>query len=208
MTEKTTKPGIYAITHIASGKVYVGSSANIQKRWSQHRGDLRKGRHKNPHLQAAWSLYGETAFEFTVLEEVWELTALPVAEQAHIDRTGAMGPSGYNVCIAGGSRLGIRHSPATCAKIGASKIGNKNRMGATLSPESREAIRQKLIGRKAATETIAKLSAMRRGRKKSPEHIAKMVASRRATIAARVELKLCDRSGRLLGRGDAHGGAI
>ena len=31
------KSGIYKITHIDSGKVYVGSAVNFPKRWSDHR---------------------------------------------------------------------------------------------------------------------------------------------------------------------------
>jgi predicted GIY-YIG superfamily endonuclease len=46
----TEKPGIYAIRHLESGKVCVGSASNISKRWHRHKKDLRLGVHKNKHL--------------------------------------------------------------------------------------------------------------------------------------------------------------
>ena len=80
----TEKPGIYIIRHIESGKVYVGSASNISKRWHRHRKDLRLGRHPNKHLQAAWTMYGEDAFVFEILELTGEFDA---REQYWIDKT-------------------------------------------------------------------------------------------------------------------------
>jgi hypothetical protein len=58
----TTRSGIYAIRCLANGKVYVGSSAGIDARWSEHRYDLNAGRHHSPHLQNAWVKYGAAGF--------------------------------------------------------------------------------------------------------------------------------------------------
>lgn len=44
--------GIYKITNIYSGKVYVGQSKNIFKRRMQHFSELERGTHKNAALQA------------------------------------------------------------------------------------------------------------------------------------------------------------
>lgn len=38
-------------------------------RWSEHRRRLNKGDHVNPHLQAAWKLYGQERFIFSVIDE-------------------------------------------------------------------------------------------------------------------------------------------
>lgn len=73
----TERPGVYAIVHVGTGRVYVGSTSNLSKRWSRHRQELRDGTHRNAHLQAAWNLYGEDAFEWRVLviiepsERIW-----------------------------------------------------------------------------------------------------------------------------------------
>ena len=60
--------GIYLITHISTGRPYVGLTGQkegFEKRWNGHRKVLRRGEH-NPHLQNAWNKYGEEAFSFTV----------------------------------------------------------------------------------------------------------------------------------------------
>lgn len=61
---------IYAITHVASGKKYIGSSVTILHRWSDHRSDLRRNRHHCAHLQNAWNKYGEAAFAFSILKSL------------------------------------------------------------------------------------------------------------------------------------------
>jgi group I intron endonuclease len=78
------KTGIYSITCNPTEKVYIGSSVQIYRRWSQHRTKLRKGNHTSPHLQKAWTKHGESAFEFKVVEEC-ELEKLIEREQYYID---------------------------------------------------------------------------------------------------------------------------
>lgn len=59
--------GIYLIK--IDKHLYVGSSLNISSRLSDHRMRLRKSRHCNPIVQAAFTKYGEDSCTFTVLEE-------------------------------------------------------------------------------------------------------------------------------------------
>lgn len=61
--------GIYKIENTQNGKVYVGSSINIQKRWLKHQSELRLNRHPSHKLQAAYNLFGKDAFEYSVIEE-------------------------------------------------------------------------------------------------------------------------------------------
>lgn len=61
---------IYAITRTESGHAYVGSTISLSERWSEHRTDLKRGRHHCRHLQHAWTLYGQDAFAFSVLEQL------------------------------------------------------------------------------------------------------------------------------------------
>src|SRR5689334_10397216 len=51
--------GIYQIRCVRTGKIYVGSAVNLRARWDFHRRALAINQHHNPHLQAAWNLYGE-----------------------------------------------------------------------------------------------------------------------------------------------------
>lgn len=64
------QPGVYAIRNLRTGAFYVGSTRDLRRRFAGHRGALRRGRHQTATLQAAWNEDGETAFEFTVLEEL------------------------------------------------------------------------------------------------------------------------------------------
>lgn len=95
--------GIYQITCVPTGKVYVGSTVNIRERWYRHRRLLRVGKHQNPHLQAAWDRYGEACFELSILElaERWDLL---IVEQKWIDRIGCADPArGFNIYETAGS---------------------------------------------------------------------------------------------------------
>lgn len=60
--------GVYKITCLANNKIYIGSSSNILKRWSNHRYELRHDTHSNRYLQNAWNKYGEDSFKFEVVE--------------------------------------------------------------------------------------------------------------------------------------------
>jgi len=103
----TEAPGIYAITHLRTGRVYVGSASNISKRWSAHRKALRLGRHLNPHLQLAWTKYGECAFSFSIIEVTDNLTA---REQFWIDELQAVA-EGFNICPIARSSRGVKRGP-------------------------------------------------------------------------------------------------
>jgi len=95
-------PGIYAITHIASGKQYVGSSANIGMRWAAHRHNLRKDKHCSTYLQRAWNKFGSEAFAFSVLEVLSDTSTILVREQHWIDTLVPV----YNTCKVAGTTLG------------------------------------------------------------------------------------------------------
>src|SRR5262249_49580544 len=85
----TTLPNcssVYQIRCLPTGKIYIGSSVNMEKRYHHHRQSLIAGNHRNPYLQQAWNKYGEEAFEFSVLEVV-EPANLLNTEQYWIDKT-------------------------------------------------------------------------------------------------------------------------
>lgn len=81
--------GVYAIRNTLDGAVYVGSTADIDARWAQHRAALDRASHPDEQLQAAWIRDGAAAFEFILLEPVEDGDALAQAEQRWIDRYGA-----------------------------------------------------------------------------------------------------------------------
>lgn len=176
--------GIYAIQHKESGKLYVGSSVNMQKRLREHFRLLNLWKHANQHLQAAWNKFGESAFECRVIEMVACIDDLYAAEQVHLDALNAYdGAHGYNKAKSTTApQRGLKRSAETCAKIGASKIGNKNRLGAEITAEMRERIAKKLRGTKASDATRAKLSAAKKGVSHSPEWSAKIGATHKGKV--------------------------
>jgi hypothetical protein len=61
------KPALYLIEQVSTGLVYVGSTADVSRRWTGHRRALRAGTHVNKRLQAAWDTDGPAGFTWTVL---------------------------------------------------------------------------------------------------------------------------------------------
>jgi hypothetical protein len=88
--------GIYRIT--GPGRVYVGSSDNIPRRWKTHRAQLRGNRHHNYRLQAAWNEHGEAAFSWEVVQVVADIAGLVTAEQSSLDAAMRSGPV-YNLAL-------------------------------------------------------------------------------------------------------------
>src|SRR5699024_6185540 len=63
------KMGIYMIKNEKTGRVYIGSSADIDKRFEYHINDLQRGNHGNYELQNDWShSTGKNIFTFKELE--------------------------------------------------------------------------------------------------------------------------------------------
>ncbi len=61
--------GIYTITNKVTGKLYIGESLDIYRRWhDEHIPQLRKNSHYNRELQNDFNKYGEENFSFEVLE--------------------------------------------------------------------------------------------------------------------------------------------
>lgn len=61
--------GIYAIRNKVNGHLYIGQSVDIERRWSGHKSEFRKGTHGNAHLSSAFAKYGEDSFELIILEQ-------------------------------------------------------------------------------------------------------------------------------------------
>lgn len=203
---------IYQIQHIASGKVYVGSTNNWPRRLAEHKAELRGDRHCNAHLQRAWNKHGEPEFVFSVLENLQAINRLVEREQRWIDELGAA-ISGYNMCPAAGTTRGLPCSDEKKAKISAANTGRvysevakqrirDARAKQTIIPESiaktraantglkrtaefRAHVSACLAGVTRSAETRAKLAAANIGKKASAETRAKMSESAKAARARR-----------------------
>lgn len=62
------KSGVYTIVNKLNNKIYVGESIDVKKRLTQHKSDLKNGRHPNLHLQRSVNQEGIENFEFQLLE--------------------------------------------------------------------------------------------------------------------------------------------
>ena len=61
--------GVYGIKNVKSGKMYIGKSVDVYRRWRSHFVKLGKGIHINPHLQSSYNKYGESFFVCGVIEQ-------------------------------------------------------------------------------------------------------------------------------------------
>lgn len=152
--------GIYCITNIINGKRYVGQTSNtFKRRWAQHKSELNKNKHNNPHLQNSWNKYGEDNFIFEVLEEC-EGETIDNAEIFWIYTFRTLNREyGYNLDLGGGRG----HSEETNRKISKSLTGK---------PRSDEVKRKLSIankGKKMSEASRLKISQTNTGAKRSEE---------------------------------------
>ena len=178
------KQGIYKIVNRTNDHFYIGSAVDLGRRKTRHFSELRNQRHNNPRLQAAWNLYGEAAFEFTVLEYVADRADLYVAEdrwlRGHVGTAycynlgmAAIAPM-LGLCGEKSPTWGYRHTEEAKAKIAAAGRGRK------ISQSARDKRSAKLKGRTISQAQRAQISATLSGEgnfwygKKRPDHGAKV----------------------------------
>lgn len=184
--------GIYLITHIESGRKYVGQSRDIHLRWTQHA----KGG-TNGYLARAVSVHGWGAFSSKILE-LCEIPNLNEKEVFWILHHSCISPSGFNLSSGGKQRsvftpdvlqrmsaahMGKRNTLESIAKTAAANRGTKRteeqrqRMSESAKkkvlPDSvREACRARVSAILHNPKTIAKAAAARVGLKRNPAAIA------------------------------------
>lgn len=148
--------GVYKITNIENGKVYIGSSKDINKRITAHIRELKKNIHDNTHLQSAWNKYGKEKFEFSILEFVPDINILLEREQFWMDKYQCYKRDfGYNMLPTAGSPDGNR-----------------------LSKETRKRISESNKGRNCTAETKQKISNSQKGKvhtQEEREHTSKVI---------------------------------
>jgi group I intron endonuclease len=161
---------IYRILNVVTDHFYIGSAGKPKRRKWEHWSELKKGVHHCHALQAAWTLYGEDAFEFEIIEVVAEADKFLIEDTHLLQHAGS--PECYNTAMssqvppavtaetalkiqksmrllyadkANHPRTGKLHTPESKAKISASRTGKQAgaahyRYGQTVSPEVRAKI--------------------------------------------------------------------
>jgi hypothetical protein len=71
---KETKPvlGAFAIRCTPTGRVWVGTSRNLDAIKNRSWFSLRNGNHSDKSLQEEWNAHGESAFQYEILEKLDE----------------------------------------------------------------------------------------------------------------------------------------
>lgn len=103
--ERVKPSGIFQIKNTVNGKVFLGSSLNLEGPLNRHRFMLRIGSHPNKALQKDWDELGPDKFVFEILEVVKikddpnfnlkdELTLL---EMIWLEKLEPVGERGYNI---------------------------------------------------------------------------------------------------------------
>ena len=171
--------GIYKLTS-PSGKVYIGQSINIERRWcNHHMPSSGKG-----HLQKAIAKYGRKAFIREILKtfETRNQRILDLYEEIYILVYDAMNPDvGYNMKSGGHSSY--------YSEDARRRMSEAQRKRAKPSEETRQRMRegQKLRGShgpvsQATKDKIAVALTGRSGKKHTPESRKKMSESRKALV--------------------------
>ena len=159
--------GVYQIENLINGKLYIGSSNQIERRFYLHKWDLRRGKHHSITLQRAWDKYGESAFNFSVI-----IYCAPDVrqsyEQIYLDRLETVNPEkGYNICCdavaAGMGRVWTDEQR---------KAKSRERKGKKLSPEAYKTLLSTrksgqdhwFYGKRHTKESLKKISIALKGR--------------------------------------------
>jgi hypothetical protein len=103
--KQTLQPmGIYQIRNIVNGKIFIGSSKNLDGRLNRNRFQLEQGLHMNKELQNDYNQFGEGKFSFEVLDYLepkedtnYDYTEeLKVLEEMWLERLQPYNEKGYN----------------------------------------------------------------------------------------------------------------
>jgi group I intron endonuclease len=160
---------VYKILNRVTGKFYIGYSKSTANRWREHRNSLRRGDHHCSHLQRAWNLYGDLAFEFIRLIECTDIDQARKEEQKMLDQYFESGVM-YNSVGSNDLRVVIKHATS---KEGALKSAASRRNSIKFKQSAANNIRNantpEVVAKRVAT-------AMRNGR---------LGESRRLSIFAR-----------------------
>lgn len=175
---------IYLITNKINGKIYVGQCLGLARdRWCRHKYDARLNRYPS-RIGNAIRKYGDNAFDVSILvNNVASKELLDYLEQYFIVMYDTRNPDiGYNLTDGGDGAYGLKMSSEACAKIGKTKIGNKNCVGRFMSEATRNKISEgnkkhwatvPIEQRKWKESSKQKLIATIKGKKHTAEHIKK-----------------------------------
>ena len=102
--ERQKPAGIFQVKNLANGRVFLGSSLNLEGPLNSAKFMLTIGMHRNELLQKEWNQYGPDKFVFEILEVVKAtddpnfnlIDELTLLEQIWFEKLQPVGERGYN----------------------------------------------------------------------------------------------------------------
>ena len=148
--------GVYLITNLINGHMYVGGSVDIMRRFRQHKLGVDADIHP---IDNAIKKYGVDNFSFQIITELppdWKIIGEHEKYWIKFYNT-FKDPKHYNLTKGGEGKNGYIPSPETCKKMSESLKGHD------CSPETRRKISEAHKGKKRDDETKQKISETLKG---------------------------------------------
>lgn len=187
--------GIYKLTCIPNGKIYIGKTVDFRRRFTEHKYCEKKIKGRC-YFQYVIKKYGWDAFDIEILEIFKNFNrnkdnqALIDKETYYIELFNSTDRNiGYNLCNSSNDRTGILHSEESKEKMSKAKLGKtcseetkekmkQSKLGCSLSIKHKESISQGNIGKICSDEKRKALRVSNLGQSRSEETKEKMRQAR------------------------------
>jgi group I intron endonuclease len=101
---KKFKMGVFQIKNNINGKIFIGSSLDLNAIWNRQKIQLKFGNHPNAELQKDWKEFGEDSFSYEILSELKHLDEkekdyqkeVAILEELYRDELKPFEDKGYN----------------------------------------------------------------------------------------------------------------
>ena len=161
---------IYRVTNMVNGKVYIGQTRNLSRRWGDHK---RAG--CDFHFHRAIRKHGAENFKFEVIDECLSSHEADLQEVYFIKESCShRSEYGYNKTLGGTSIVGFSDESIAARRGREVSLETRKKLaeasrGFRHSEETKDLLRKKATGRKVTEETKRKLAESGLGRKQSEE---------------------------------------
>lgn len=179
-------PAAYALTHQATGSVYVGSTHNLYNRINQHKTRLAAGTHRNKNIQAVFD--SDPKFNLAYVQTETKEDALDI-EQQLLDSLKDTVPLLNVAADARRAGAGLRLSAETKAKLSAATTEQFASEEARLKHSEMTArmwkdptYRANHLGRVLSDDSVAKSSDSSKALWQDPSYRAKQVQARGKSV--------------------------